>query len=112
MAWASQFHLPLQITEPNGLVKTFTYDAHGNMLSRTERTGNQSRTWTYTYNGSGQVLTAANPAGNVTTYSYDSKGDISTTTNALGHVHTSRAMTRTGVQRTLSIQRAFNNFDL
>ncbi len=85
-AWASQFHLPVQITEPSGLIKTFTYDAHGNMLSRTESAGGQSRTWSYTYNAAGQALTASDPLGHATTYAYDAKGDLASISDALGHV--------------------------
>jgi RHS repeat-associated protein len=42
--------------------------------------------WTYTYNSAGQVLTATDPDGNVTTRTYDAMGDVTSVTNALGQV--------------------------
>ncbi len=47
------------------------------------------RTWTYTYNDSGQVLSADGPRDDVediTRYSYDSSGNLVSTTNALEYV--------------------------
>jgi YD repeat-containing protein len=52
-----------------------------------------SRTWSYTYNQYGQVLTATDPRGNVSTFIYypstttDHRlGDLQSVTNAVGHV--------------------------
>lgn len=83
--WLSNYHLPTSITEP-GRVTSFSYDAKGNLLNKTVTAGSLSRSWTYTYNGAGQVLTATDPVGNVTTYTYDVTGDVATITDALGHV--------------------------
>lgn len=80
--WHATFHLPLTITEPLRTT-TFTYDATGNMLTRSVTDGTYTRTWTYTYNTSGQVLTAEDPDTNVTTYTYDSHGNVATIKNAL-----------------------------
>ncbi len=90
-AWHPTFHLPTQITEPSGVtgvnrVSTFSYDAAGNLLNKTITAGSQTRSWTYTYNAAGQVLTAHDPLGNLTTTTYDGKGDVATVTDALGHV--------------------------
>jgi RHS repeat-associated protein len=82
--WHSTFHLPLTIIEPNRTT-TFTYDANGNMATKTVTAGTASHTWTYTYNSNGQVLTAADPNSNVTMYTYDSHGDIASITDASGH---------------------------
>ncbi|MBF0525198.1 MAG: RHS repeat protein, partial [Deltaproteobacteria bacterium] len=82
--WHATFRLPLSITEPNR-VTTFTYDARGNLLTKTITGGAQARTWTYTYNAGGQVLTAKDPLNNTTTYTYDSAGGLATVTDALGH---------------------------
>lgn len=57
-------------TDPQGNVKTYTYDSRGNQLTRTEG----GRTTTYTYNTCNQVLTEKDPANNVTTNTYDSTG--------------------------------------
>jgi len=88
--------LPTQIDEP-GKRSTFTYDANGNVLTKTETdtTLNVSRTWTYTYNTFGQVLTADGPrtdVNDITTYTYYSCnsgyqcGQVQTITNALGQI--------------------------
>jgi RHS repeat-associated protein len=87
--WHPTFHLPLTIAESNR-VTSFSYDANGNLLSKTE-TGSigVSRTWSYTYNSAGQVLTATGPRADlsqVTRYTYNSNGTLATTTDALRHV--------------------------
>lgn len=87
-AWHPTFRLPTQITEPNR-VTTFTYDAQGNVTQKTLVAGTLSRTWNYTYNSFGQILTADGPRTDVTdisTYTYDTQGNLATVTNALGHV--------------------------
>jgi RHS repeat-associated protein len=48
--------------------------------------GGGSSTWSYTYNATGEVLTATDPDGNTTTYSYDGSGNLTGVTNALGQV--------------------------
>jgi RHS repeat-associated protein len=83
--WASTFHLPTKIVEPNRTT-TFTYDANGNLLTKSVTDGTQTRTWTYTYNTHGQVLTAKDPDGHITTTTYDTKGDVETIKNALNQV--------------------------
>jgi YD repeat-containing protein len=103
-AWHATYSLPLQIGEPK-LLTTYTYDTSGNLLGKTvqatnDATGAQglspslvgtARTWSYTYNNVGQVLTATGPRTDVadkTTYTYDSSGNLSTITNAVGQVTT------------------------
>ncbi|MFC5475093.1 DUF6531 domain-containing protein [Paraherbaspirillum soli] len=102
--WHPSFSLPLKIAEPKR-VTSYSYDASGNLLSKIEQatsdaTGAQglsptvtgsARTWTYTYNNLGQLLTATGPRTDVadkTTYAYDSNGNLSTITNAVGQVTT------------------------
>jgi len=101
ITWNPSFHLPTQITEPTGRTTTFAYDAHGNLLTRTVTAGSQTRSWAYTYNTQGQVLTATDPRGDVTRYSYDTRGDIATVTDALGHV--TRFTSYDGAGRLLSV---------
>jgi YD repeat-containing protein len=102
--WHATFRLPTLITEKNSagtVLRTtgMTYDTVGNMLTRTitDVPLSKSRTWTYTYNANGQVLTMNGPrtdVSDVTTYTYyannDSdlgkRGNIAQITNALGHV--------------------------
>jgi RHS repeat-associated protein len=83
--WSTTFHLPTKIVEPNRTT-TFTYDASGNLLTKSVTDGTHTRTWTYTYNTHGQVLTAKDPDNHVTTTTYDAKGDIATVKNALNQV--------------------------
>jgi YD repeat-containing protein len=102
--WHPTYRLPTKIYEPKRIT-TNTYDAGGNLLSKsvqatTDATGayNASltnigtpRTWRYTYNGFGQLLTATGPRTNIvdkTTYEYDAQGNLVKITNAAGHVTT------------------------
>jgi RHS repeat-associated protein len=80
-AWLTTFHLPTQIIEPNRTT-TFGYDSNGNLLTRTLTSTGLTSRWSYTYNSAGQVLTATDPRGEVTTYAYDAKGDLVRATNA------------------------------
>jgi YD repeat-containing protein len=99
-AWHAMYRLPLTLAEPK-LLTTYAYDTSGNLLSKTvqatsDATGAQglspalvgtARTWSYSYNAVGQVLTATGPRIDVTektTYTYDSSGNLSTITNAAG----------------------------
>ena len=85
-SWHSSFNLPLQISE-TGRRTSFIYDISGNLLQKTVVAGTKSRTWTYTYNGNGQVLTIDGPRtdlSDVTTYTYDAQGNVATATNAFG----------------------------
>jgi YD repeat-containing protein len=103
-AWHATYSLPLQIAEPK-LLTTYAYDTSGNLLSKTAQATSDTagaqglsptligtaRTWSYTYNNVGQVLTATGPRTDVvdkTTYTYDSSGNLSTITDAIGQVTT------------------------
>ncbi|MFC5472330.1 RHS repeat protein [Paraherbaspirillum soli] len=100
--WHPSFSLPLKLAEPKR-VTSYSYDASGNLLSKTEQatsdaTGAQglaptvtgsARSWSYSYNNVGQLLTAIGPRTDVadkTTYAYDSNGNLSTISNAVGQV--------------------------
>ncbi len=98
--WHSNFRLRTQIDEPNRRT-AFTHDTSGNVLTRTVTdlsvVPNVSRTWTFTYNSFGQVLTQNGPrtdVTDVTTYTYYNCstgyqcGQVETITNAAGHVTT------------------------
>jgi RHS repeat-associated protein len=93
--WHPTLRSPEEINEP-GRRTNFTYDAQGNLLTRTvtDTATNVSRTWAYTYNSFGQVLTEDGPrtdVNDVTTYTYHSCGTgnecgrLATVTNAAGH---------------------------
>jgi RHS repeat-associated protein len=98
--WHPAYRLPTQIDEP-GKRTTFTHDLSGNVLTRTitdlSTASSVSRTWAYTYNSFGKVLTADGPrtdVSDVTMYSYYECstgyqcGQIETVINAAGHTTT------------------------
>ncbi|MEX8520697.1 MAG: RHS repeat protein [Leptothrix sp. (in: b-proteobacteria)] len=73
-------------------VEQATTDTTGTSSFSATPTG-LARTWSYTYNQFGQVLTVTDPRNNPTTYAYASAttadvtiGDLLSVTNALGHV--------------------------
>jgi RHS repeat-associated protein len=91
-AGATATGTPLQTT-------TMTYDIVGNLLTRTiaDPAASLSRTWVYTYDSFGHVLTEDGPrtdVGDVTTYTYytcasgGECGQLHTVTNALSQVVT------------------------
>lgn len=98
--WHPTFRLPTAIAEPKKLT-TYAHDGHGNVLTRTEQAttdadGSQGfdatptgtpRTWAYTYNDVGQVLSVTGPRIDIvdkTTYAYDDAGNLTSITNAAG----------------------------
>jgi RHS repeat-associated protein len=96
--WHATYRLPTQVDEP-GRRTTFTHDAAGNVLTKTvlDTATAESRTWTYTYNGFGRVLTENGPRTDVTDVTTNAYytcstgtqcGQLNTVTNALSHVTT------------------------
>ena len=94
--WHTTFRLPTRIAEPLRIT-TSVYDpdgtlcgARGTLCSRSvQAMSGATRTWTYTYNANGQVLTVNGPRSDVsdlTTYTYDAQGNVASITNAAGHV--------------------------
>src|SRR5664280_2136011 len=65
-------------SEPDSIEK-LTYDAAGNLLTRTDARGSGYVT-TYSYNSRNRVATATDAAGNVTAYTYDADGNVLTQT--------------------------------
>ncbi|MFY9316400.1 MAG: DUF6531 domain-containing protein, partial [Burkholderiales bacterium] len=107
--WHPTFRLMARMAEPLRIT-TYGYDARGNMLTKgvqatTDANGSQGfsgtptgspRTWTYTYNANGRVLTADGPridVADVATYTYyanddpnlGKRGNVASITNAAGH---------------------------
>ncbi|HVJ61654.1 MAG TPA: RHS repeat-associated core domain-containing protein [Tahibacter sp.] len=90
--WHTQYRLPARLVEPvqgGDRTTVFTYDG-ANLRTRTVTAGGESRVWTYTYNGRGQVLTEDGPrtdVSDVVTYTYDTAtGNRATATDARGKV--------------------------
>lgn len=96
--WHPTMRLRTKVAEPLRIT-TYTYDANGNLLSEsvqatTDANGasgfsatpsGTSKTWNFTYNDAGQLLTKTGPGVN-TTLTYDNQGNLATMTNAAGHV--------------------------
>jgi YD repeat-containing protein len=102
--WHLTLRLPVSIAQPK-LITNFTYDANGNVLSRTEQATSDisgasgtavtpvgsPRISTYTYNAFGQITSAVGPRTDIvdkTTYDYDAKGNLAIVTNALDQATT------------------------
>lgn len=97
--WHPIYRLPSQIDRAGQRIN-FTYDTAGNLTQKTitDTVTLQTRSWIYTYNTNGQILTEDGPltgASDKTTYVYYTTstttykpGDLKTITNALGHVTT------------------------
>jgi YD repeat-containing protein len=95
--WHSTFRVPIEIVAP-GKTTTFTYDAAGRVLTKTETdtrtqsvpysTNGQSRTWTYTWDATGLLQTIDGPRTDVTDITtYDWTGGVlASVTNALSQV--------------------------
>ena len=112
--WNPSYRVPALITEPNRTT-AFSYDGSGNLLTNTVTdttvTPNVSRTWTYTYNSYGQVLTAQGPRTDVNstrTYTYYNCtsgaqcGRVQTLTDELGHVTTFNTYNAVGQPLTIT----------
>ena len=114
--WHATYRLPLTITEVAAVssvggtagtkITLFAYDTNGNLLQKDvtapkndDTSATELRTWKWTYNALGQVLTAKDPLNQTTTTVYYlatdtavppkfTKGDVQTVSNALSHVVT------------------------
>jgi YD repeat-containing protein len=98
--WNANYRLPATITEPaaggGSKVTNHTYDAAGNLTQRTITTPQGSRTWTWTYDVYGRVLTATDPRGHTSVNTYYpndpaqglNRGQLASVTNAAGHTTT------------------------
>jgi len=100
IAYSSAYpHLPVTITAPD-VTQTLTYDSSGRLLTNTLTdktstsvpyfTSGQFRTWNYTWNSTGQLLSVQLPRTDVTaktTYGYTG-GTLTSITDALSHATT------------------------
>jgi RHS repeat-associated protein len=66
----------------DGTSISLSYDNSGNILSATDQAGKVS---TYTYNSRGQALTATNPLGGVTKLSYNPDGTVASDQDSAGN---------------------------
>ncbi len=94
------------VTDPDGNVTHYGYDAAGDRTSVTDADGNTTayvydvlgrktsqttpdgHTTTYSYDAAGQLLKQTDPLGHATIYTYDRDGNRLTVTDAAGHTTT------------------------
>ncbi|MGH8201638.1 MAG: RHS repeat-associated core domain-containing protein [Steroidobacteraceae bacterium] len=116
--WNPTYRLPASISEYAGATASgtpirttsFSYDGSGNLLSKTitDPATGSTRTWGYTYDSDGRVLTAKDPRENVTTYAYytcmtgSPCGELETVTDALTHVTTYNTYNADGYPLTIT----------
>ncbi|KAB2835586.1 MAG: RHS repeat protein [Candidatus Brocadia sp.] len=81
-------YLETRITDENGNATSFTYDTKGNMLTKTDTEGN---TATLTYGNFSNITSIEDPLGRLTTFHYDNTGNLTELINPLG---LSRKITR------------------
>ena len=99
ITWNTTFFVPTEIVQPN-LTTDFTWNSSGQLTQVTQTdttsqsvpysTNGETRTWSYTYDTYGHLLTSTGPlgTGETVTYTYNSSGYLSTVTNELGQVLT------------------------
>ncbi len=75
-----------RLTDPNGIVTTFTYDSRGRLRAVTQTpSAGASRVTVNNYDAAGQLQTATTPDGVTLTYGYDAAHNLRTITDNLGH---------------------------
>lgn len=76
-----------QITDPNGVVTTMTYDPRGWLLTRTDAYGTaQAETTMVTYDNVGQVTKITRPDSSYISYQYDAAHRLTKITDTAGDV--------------------------
>ena len=70
-----------QVTDPNGVITKFGYDANGRVLYTEDSAGKRI---TNAYDALGNLLTVTNALNQVTTYTYDHRNRVLTVTDPLG----------------------------
>ncbi len=88
LTWHPVFRRPTEIRFLDRVID-FTYDAHGNLLTKTITDGTDTRTWRYQYNDLGLLAEIDGPrtdVAQVTRFAYDAQGNLASVTNALNQV--------------------------
>ncbi|MFT3771415.1 MAG: RHS repeat-associated core domain-containing protein [Minicystis sp.] len=76
------FRQPRLVIDRLGRKTRYTYDARGNLLSKTAGAETPAQaTWSYTYDTRGQVVTATDANGNVKAYAYTPEGYLASVTD-------------------------------
>lgn len=86
------FNQVTKAVEP-GRTNVFSYDAQGNVTEHTVSVENSSRSWRYTYDTAGQLVTSDGPrtdTSDVMSFDYDGFGNVISVTDPLGGLTTMR----------------------
>ena len=113
ITWHSTLHVPTEIVQP-GLTTDYTWNSSGQLTQVTQTdttttsvpysTNGQTRTWAYTYNSYGYLLTVDGPlsgTGDTVTYTYDTNGYFASITNEVGQTWTVSAVDGRGYPTTI-----------
>jgi RHS repeat-associated protein len=113
ITWHSTLHVPTEVVQP-GLTTDYTWNSSGQLTQVTQTdtttqsvpysTNGQTRTWTYTYDSYGSLLTVDGPlsgTGDTVTYTYDTSGYLASVTNELSQITTISAVNGRGQPATV-----------
>jgi RHS repeat-associated protein len=81
LAMSYEAGLPQTLTDARGQVTTFTYNATGDLVSATDPLGHAT---TFTYDALGRQTSATDALGHTTTTAYDARGRVTRVTQADG----------------------------
>lgn len=76
------------ITDPKGNTHTFTYTNNFLTGITTQTTDSITKSWAYTYDTSGYMLTKTDPMGYISSYAYDSNHKLTSSTDPEGKTRT------------------------
>lgn len=113
ITWHSTFRVPTQ-TVQSGLTTDYTWNTSGQLTQVTQTdttshtvpysTNGQTRSWAYTYDTFGSLLTANGPlsgTGDTVTYTYNTAGYLASVTNEVSHTTTVTAVDGRGLPTTI-----------
>jgi len=79
------FYVLTKVLYADGTSTSYTYDPSGNVLTATDQAGKVTK---YTYNSRGQELTETDPVGRVAKSTYNADGTLASFTDAAGNMTT------------------------
>jgi RHS repeat-associated protein len=113
VTWHSNLNVPTEVARPS-LTTDYAWNASGQLTQVTQTdttsqsvpysTHGQTRTWTFTYNPYGALLTVDGPlsgTGDTVTYTYNSSGYLSSITNEVGQTTTISSIDGRGLPTTI-----------
>jgi len=75
---------PLSVTDPNGVITTFTYDIHGRLLTATANPGAVQSQYQFAYDAVGDISQVTLPGGATLTYTNDQGRRVTLVQNVRG----------------------------